>query len=86
MIRLCPDDHIFSSSSSRSFTRILPEEAIEEIFRPFYRVEDARDRESGGTGLRLAIAARAVRLHEGTIIAANATGGGLMVEMRIPVE
>lgn len=64
----------------------VPEEAIEEIFRPFYRVEDARDRQSGGTGLGLAIAARAVRLHGGTIKAANAQGGGLIVELNLPVR
>ncbi|MGA9994576.1 MAG: ATP-binding protein, partial [Pyrinomonadaceae bacterium] len=64
----------------------VPEEAIEEIFRPFYRVEDARDRQTGGTGLGLAIAARAVRLHGGTIKAANAPGGGLIVELNLPVR
>lgn len=64
----------------------VPEEAIAEIFRPFYRVEDARDRQTGGTGLGLAIAARAVRLHGGTIKAANAADGGLIVEMRLPVK
>lgn len=63
----------------------VPDEAIEEIFRPFYRVEDARDRQSGGTGLGLAIAARAVFSHGGTIKAANASGGGLVVEMSLPI-
>ena len=64
----------------------VPEEAINEIFRPFYRVEDARDRQTGGTGLGLAIAARAVRLHGGSITAANAPDGGLIVELRLPVR
>jgi two-component system, OmpR family, sensor histidine kinase CpxA len=64
----------------------VPEEAINKIFRPFYRVEDARDRQSGGSGLGLAIAARAVRLHGGTITAANAADGGLIVEMRFPLK
>lgn len=64
----------------------VPEEAIAEIFRPFYRVEDARDRQTGGSGLGLAIAARAIRLHDGTITAANASGGGLIVEMRLPLR
>ncbi|HUQ33749.1 MAG TPA: ATP-binding protein [Pyrinomonadaceae bacterium] len=64
----------------------VPEEAIEKIFRPFYRVEDARDRQSGGSGLGLAIAARAVRLHGGSLSAANATDGGLIVEMRLPLK
>jgi two-component system sensor histidine kinase CpxA len=62
----------------------VPEESIDEIFRPFYRVEDARDRQTGGAGLGLAIAARAVHLHAGTIKAANAPDGGLIVEIRLP--
>src|SRR5260370_2408350 len=64
----------------------VPNAAIDEIFRPFYRVEDARDRKSGGTGLGLAIAARAVRLHDGTINAENATNGGLIVDIKLPVK
>src|SRR5205085_5320335 len=64
----------------------VPEESLEEIFRPFYRVEDARDRQTGGTGLGLAITARAVRLHSGTIKAANAPDGGLVVEIRLPMK
>jgi two-component system, OmpR family, sensor histidine kinase CpxA len=62
----------------------VPEKALKEIFRPFYRVEDARDRKSGGTGLGLAIATRAVALHKGTINARNREDGGLEVEIRIP--
>jgi len=64
----------------------VPENAIEEIFRPFYRVEDARDRTTGGTGLGLSIAARAVRLHRGTVNASNASDGGLIVEIRLPID
>jgi two-component system sensor histidine kinase CpxA len=62
----------------------VPEEALEKIFRPFYRAEDARDRQSGGgTGLGLAITERAVRMHGGSISAHNAADGGLSVEMRL---
>ena len=61
----------------------VPDEALEKIFRPFYRTEDARDRQSGGgTGLGLAITERAVRMHGGTVQAANLPEGGLAVEMR----
>lgn len=61
----------------------VPAESLEKIFRPFYRTEDARDRQSGGgTGLGLAITERAVRMHGGTVQAANAPEGGLSVEMR----
>ena len=62
----------------------VPEHALETIFRPFYRTEDARDRQSGGgTGLGLAITERAVRMHGGSVQAVNAAGGGLAVEMRL---
>ena len=62
----------------------VPQESLEKIFRPFYRTEDARDRQSGGgTGLGLAITERAVRLHGGTVKATNAPGGGLDVELRL---
>jgi len=63
----------------------VPEGSIKDIFRPFYRVEDDRDRKTGGTGLGLSIAARAVHLHHGTIEAANASDGGLIVEIRLPI-
>ncbi len=64
----------------------VPESALKEIFRPFYRVDEARDREAGGVGLGLAIAERAVRLHGGEIVATNAPGGGLLVTITIPVR
>jgi len=41
----------------------VPEEALEQIFQPFYRIDDARNRQTGGAGLGLSIADRAVRLH-----------------------
>ncbi|MGI8919758.1 MAG: ATP-binding protein [Pyrinomonadaceae bacterium] len=61
----------------------VPESALEEIFRPFYRVDDARDREAGGVGLGLAIAERAILLHGGTVSAANAADGGLIVTISL---
>jgi two-component system sensor histidine kinase CpxA len=63
----------------------VPENALAEIFRPFYRVDDARDREAGGVGLGLAIAERAVRLHGGSVAAANVATGGLVVTIVLPV-
>jgi signal transduction histidine kinase len=64
----------------------VPENALEDIFRPFYRVDDARDREAGGVGLGLAIAERAVKLHGGTVTAMNAQDGGLVVTITLPVN
>lgn len=63
----------------------VPEEALKEIFRPFYRVDDSRTRETGGVGLGLAITERAVRLHAGAVTAANVRGGGFVVEIRLPL-
>lgn len=61
----------------------VPPEALDEIFRPFYRVDEARDREAGGVGLGLAIAERGIHLHGGTVSAANAPDGGLVVTIRL---
>ncbi|HSD46982.1 MAG TPA: ATP-binding protein, partial [Pyrinomonadaceae bacterium] len=70
----------FAVISVRDHGKGLPEEALEKIFRPFYRAEDARDRQSGGgTGLGLAITERAVRMHGGSVVATNAKDGGLSV-------
>lgn len=63
----------------------VPEADLARIFEPFYRVADARDRDSGGTGLGLAITSRVVSLHGGTVRATNASSGGLIVEIRLPV-
>ena len=63
----------------------VPVEALNDLFRPFYRVAQARDRQSGGTGLGLSITQRALASHGGSVRATNATGGGLQVEMRLPL-
>jgi two-component system, OmpR family, sensor histidine kinase CpxA len=62
----------------------VPENALTEIFHPFYRVADTRGREPGGAGLGLTIVDRTIRLHGGTVRAANASGGGLVVEVSLP--
>src|SRR5579863_85867 len=63
----------------------VPEDALDKLFRPFYRIDDARGRQTGGVGLGLAITDRAVRLHGGTIRVSNRPQGGLMVETRLPL-
>jgi len=63
----------------------VPEAMLTRIFEPFVRVGDARDRRSGGYGLGLAIAERAVRLHGGEISAHNETPGGLNITIRLPM-
>jgi two-component system, OmpR family, sensor histidine kinase CpxA len=64
----------------------VPEDALDKLFRPFYRIDDARGRQTGGVGLGLAITDRAVRLHGGTIRISNRPQGGLMVEIRLPLS
>lgn len=64
----------------------LPETELENIFRPFYRVDDARQRDTGGFGVGLAIADRAVRLHHGEVRARNRPEGGLNVSLSLPCE
>ncbi|MCC6625442.1 MAG: HAMP domain-containing protein [Deltaproteobacteria bacterium] len=65
----------------------VPEDALEAIFRPFYRVGEDRDRKTGGAGIGLAIVHRAVTLHGGSVAATNRpaeAGGGLELRMRLP--
>jgi two-component system, OmpR family, sensor histidine kinase CpxA len=64
----------------------VPKEALDKLFQPFYRLDDARGRQTGGVGLGLAITERAVRLHGGTVRASNRPEGGLLVEIRLPIE
>ncbi len=62
----------------------VPDEELQKIFEPFYRLDDARNRQTGGAGLGLSIADRAIRLHGGQLRASNRKEGGLEVEIRIP--
>lgn len=62
----------------------LPPDELSKVFRPFYRVASARDRQSGGTGIGLAITEGAMRLHGGSVQAANAADGGLVVTLTLP--
>ena len=68
----------------RDFGPGVPESAIRRIFDPFFRVEDARDANGGGSGMGLSIAKRAVQLHHGTIVAENVSPG-LRVRITIPL-
>jgi two-component system sensor histidine kinase CpxA len=64
----------------------LPENELENIFRPFYRVDDARERDTGGFGVGLAIADRAVRLHHGEVGRETALMAASIVSLRLPCE
>lgn len=63
----------------------VPAEALDKLFRPFYRIDDARGRQTGGVGLGLAITERAIRLHGGNVRASNRPEGGLQIEIRLPL-
>ena len=70
--------------TTRDYGPGVPEEALTKIFQPFFRVDDSRDNATGGVGLGLAIASRAVALHHGRLSAENANPG-LRVKMELPV-
>jgi signal transduction histidine kinase len=61
----------------------VPPSALENLFKPFFRVDADRNKNSGGVGLGLSIAERAVAVHGGRIRARNA-GPGLAVEIVVP--
>jgi two-component system sensor histidine kinase CpxA len=62
----------------------VPEDMLPRLFEPFVRVGTARDRASGGYGLGLAIAQKAVRLHGGEVSARNELAGGFSVVVTLP--
>ena len=64
----------------------VADEALERLFEPFFRATQPGAEGSDGTGLGLAIARRAVENHGGTIAAANAPDGGLVVTVSLPIE
>jgi len=64
----------------------VPTDSLPRLFEPFYRVSEARDLGSGGFGLGLAVAQRVVLLHRGKITARNREGGGLEMEIELPLE
>lgn len=68
----------------RDFGPGVSDQALTHLFEPFYREAEARDRASGGYGLGLAIAQRAIRLHGGDIFASNCGEGGLRMEIILP--
>ena len=68
----------------RDYGAGVPENELSEMFRPFYRIGEARERKTGGIGLGLAITEQAVSAHDGEISARNATGDGLIIEIEMP--
>lgn len=71
--------------SIRDYGEGIPEKDLKEIFRPFYRVSEARERKSGGIGIGLSITEQAVKAHNGTVTARNVENG-LLVEIKLPLN
>jgi two-component system sensor histidine kinase CiaH len=62
----------------------IPEEALPRVFERFYRADDARNRQSGGVGLGLAIARELVTRHSGRISVTSTEGAGSTFTVRLP--
>jgi signal transduction histidine kinase len=81
---------IVEDSDSRLRVRIrdagpgIPDSEMERVFDPFYRLEQSRNRISGGTGLGLTIARNIARSHGGELSLANLPGGGLEALLTLP--
>jgi two-component system osmolarity sensor histidine kinase EnvZ len=63
----------------------IPDHQREEVFKPFLRLDDARNQDEGGTGLGLAIARDIARSHGGDITLGTSPMGGLRAVVRVPV-
>lgn len=63
----------------------IPDEMQEKVFTPFFRLESSRSKETGGTGIGLAVARSIVRQHGGDIILRNKEGGGLVATVTLPI-
>jgi len=63
----------------------VPDDMLDKLFIPFFRVAEDRERTTGGTGLGLAIAQQAISLHQGTIYAKNTEKSGLSITIVLPL-
>jgi signal transduction histidine kinase len=62
----------------------LPPDKLEQVFEPFFRLDESRSPETGGSGLGLSIARAIVRGHGGDITLANRADGGLRATVQLP--
>lgn len=62
----------------------VPDNQLDKIFNPFYRVDTSRAKKTGGYGLGLSISEKAVQLHKGNIVASNLPDGGFWVRITLP--
>ncbi|HEY6763782.1 MAG TPA: ATP-binding protein [Candidatus Sulfotelmatobacter sp.] len=79
------------TNGAQAFVKVIdfgpgvPADSLDKLFLPFYRLDDARGRLTGGVGLGLAITERAVRFHGGKVSASNRPEGGLLIEIQLPL-
>lgn len=62
----------------------IPDEQLDRVFRPFYRLDSSRSRDTGGTGLGLAVARTVFHAHGGDVLLMNRNGGGLRATVTLP--
>jgi signal transduction histidine kinase len=63
----------------------IPADALDNVFRPYYRVDKSRNRSTGGVGLGLTVAQAIIQGHGGEIILKNRPEGGLEARVVLPV-
>jgi len=80
-----------TSSVDGALVRVLdrgpgvPDSDLSRIFEPFYRTDKSRDHRKGGQGIGLAITTRVTELHGGSVTARNRNGGGLEIDLKLPL-
>ncbi len=94
--RYTPKDSIIEihleSNSTHLHIRIIdngtgvPDNELEKLFTPFYRLEPSRSREHGGSGLGLAVVQAIITAHGGSVKAGRAISGGLEIQIKLPLN
>jgi two-component system sensor histidine kinase CpxA len=80
-----------TSNADQALVRVLdrgpgvPDSELARIFEPFYRTDKSRDHQKGGQGIGLAITTRVTELHGGSVTARNRNGGGLEIDLKLPL-
>jgi signal transduction histidine kinase len=64
----------------------IPDDALQNVFRPYYRLDKSRNRSTGGVGLGLTVAQNIVQAHGGEIILSNRSGGGVEARVTLPLR
>lgn len=62
----------------------IPKDRLEDVFKPFYRLDESRNSNTGGTGLGLTVARTIIRAHGGDIALINLDEGGLRITVNLP--